>query len=61
MTLGPVETEYKRLTMSFKRDGTICVLQGLKRSGLRVLTEKEFNAVLVKSQFFAIMSEDSLN
>jgi len=60
VTLGPVETDYKRLTMSFKKYGNLCVFQGLKQSGLKVLTEKEFNTMYVSSQFFAIIPVGSI-
>jgi hypothetical protein len=30
VTLGPMETDYKRLTMSFKKDGNLCVFQGVE-------------------------------
>jgi hypothetical protein len=59
-TLGPVETDYKRLTMSFKKDGNLCVFQGLKQSGLQVSTEKEFNTMYISSQFFAIIPVGSI-
>jgi hypothetical protein len=54
-TLGPVETDYKRLTMSFKKDGNLCIFQGLKQLGLQVLTEKEFNTMYISSQLFTII------
>ena len=60
VTLGPVETDYKRLTISLKKDGNLCVFQGLKQSGLQVLIEKEFNTMYISSQFFAIIPVGSI-
>lgn len=44
-TLGPIEMDYKYLTMSFHIKGTRCTLQGLGRAaevtGIKVLNDKE--------------------
>ncbi|XP_048323214.2 uncharacterized protein LOC107404744 [Ziziphus jujuba] len=39
-TLGPIETDYARLTMTFKQDGIIHTFQGVQQ-GLEVLSQKE--------------------
>ncbi|KAJ8765349.1 hypothetical protein K2173_012046 [Erythroxylum novogranatense] len=41
-TLGPFETDYRQLRMSFKRNGQQHVFQGLTQPALRPLKEKEF-------------------
>ncbi|KAL5782615.1 hypothetical protein ACOSP7_007644 [Xanthoceras sorbifolium] len=40
-TLGPVETDYKQLTMTFHQDGQQQTFQGLQWSGLEPLESKE--------------------
>ncbi|KAL5778101.1 hypothetical protein ACOSP7_011027 [Xanthoceras sorbifolium] len=40
-TLGPIEMNYQRLTMTFYDKGTSHTFQGMKQSGLEVLNEKE--------------------
>lgn len=42
-TLGPVEMDYKLLTMTFKLGGVSYEFQGLRKAGIEALTDKEFN------------------
>jgi len=44
-TLGPVKTDYKQLTMNFNMVGTSHTFQGLGRTGIEALTDKEFNGL----------------
>ncbi|KAI9165013.1 hypothetical protein LWI28_006059 [Acer negundo] len=41
-TLGPVETDYWQLTMSFREGETKRTLHGIRQPGLAALTDKEF-------------------
>lgn len=40
-TLGPIETDYKQLTITFNQDGHICTFQGLRQANLEPLKDKE--------------------
>ena len=40
-TLGPIETNYKKLSMSFTQAGRIHILKGMTSSELAPLSEKE--------------------
>nr|TKR74530.1 hypothetical protein D5086_0000295630 [Populus alba] len=44
-TLGPVETNYKQLTMNFKLAGISHTFQGLGRNDIEALTDKELNGL----------------
>nr|TKR90410.1 hypothetical protein D5086_0000233660 [Populus alba] len=44
-TLGPVETDYKQLTMNFKLAGISHTFQGLGRNDIEALTDKELNGL----------------
>ena len=40
-TLGPIETDYRNLTMSFTNGGIKCMFQGIGRAGLEALSNKD--------------------
>ena len=42
-TLGPIETDYRQLTMSFKEGEATQTLHGIKQPGISPLTGKEFH------------------
>ena len=42
-TLGPIETDYRQLTMSFKEGEVTQTLHGIKQPGLSALTGKNFH------------------
>ncbi|KAL6320825.1 hypothetical protein AAG906_008825 [Vitis piasezkii] len=44
-TLGPIEMDYKQLTMNFKVEGTFHTFQGLGRIGIEALSNKESNGL----------------
>lgn len=44
-TLGPIETDYSQLTMSFTQDGVTRTFHGLKQQGVEVLTDKDFHGL----------------
>lgn len=52
-TLGPVETDYKKLTMNFKVEGISHTFQGLGRTDIAALTDKEFNGLQGTGYFFS--------
>ncbi|KAA8520263.1 hypothetical protein F0562_014519 [Nyssa sinensis] len=59
-TLGPIETDYKQLTMTFKVEGISHTFQGLGRADIAALTNKEFNGLQGTGYFFQIiLSNDS--
>ncbi|RVX19461.1 hypothetical protein CK203_008788 [Vitis vinifera] len=51
-TLGPIKTDYKQLTMSFNMAGTSHTFQGLGRTDIEALTDKEFNGLQGTKLFF---------
>ena len=53
-TLGPIEMDFKRLTMSYKKNGGTCTLQGLKQADIGVLANKEFHGLQGVGYFFQI-------
>ena len=53
-TLGPIEMDFKRLTMSYKKHGGTYTLQGLKQADIGVLTNKEFHGLQGVGYFFQI-------
>lgn len=44
-TLGPIETDYSKLTMSFKRNGTQQTFQGIRQHGIEALSNKECQGI----------------
>lgn len=54
-TLGPIETDYKKLMMIFQKGGYPCTLHGMKQMGLEVLSQKEFNNLYGTGNLFAII------
>ena len=58
-TLGPIETDYTRLTMSFKKGGVPYKIQGLKNMGIEILSEKEINSLYDSGTCFAILQSDT--
>ena len=53
-TLGPIEMDFKRLTVSYKKHGGTYTLQGLKQADIGVLTNKEFHGLQGVGYFFQI-------
>ena len=58
-TLGPIKTDYKQLTMSFNMAGTSHTFQGLGRTDIEALTDKEFNGLQGTKLFFQIIPSNN--
>ena len=58
-TLGPIEMDYKQLTMNFKMEGTSHTFQGLGRTGIEALSNKESNGLQGTGLFFQIIPSSS--
>ncbi|KAL5777367.1 hypothetical protein ACOSP7_010293 [Xanthoceras sorbifolium] len=56
-TLGPIETDYKKLTMSFHYDGKVQTLHGLSRQPLEALSDKELMHLEGIGYFLQIVPE----
>ncbi|KAL5844476.1 hypothetical protein ACOSQ3_010530 [Xanthoceras sorbifolium] len=56
-TLGPIETDYKKLTMSFHYDGKVQILHGLSRQPLEALSDKELMHLEGIGYFLQIVPE----
>ena len=54
-TLGPIEMDYKQLTMNFKVEGTPQTFQGLRRTSIEALSDKESNGLQGTGLFFQII------
>ncbi|KAH9779621.1 hypothetical protein KPL71_007762 [Citrus sinensis] len=54
-TLGPVETDYKKLTMTFQVGGVSHTFQGLGQTSIAALTDKELNGIHGMGFFFQII------
>ncbi|XP_052299962.1 uncharacterized protein LOC127903656 [Citrus sinensis] len=54
-TLRPIETDYKKLTMTFRKREGIHTFQGMERAGMEALTGKEFLNLQGTGFFFQIM------
>ncbi|CAL5444953.1 unnamed protein product [Camellia sinensis] len=54
-TLGPVETDYSRLTMTFQQGGKSCMFQGLKQPTPTALSDKELLHLNGTASFFQII------
>lgn len=55
-TLGPIETDYRKLTMTFHRDGVARTLQGLTRSPPAALRDKELLSLEGLGFFFQMVA-----
>ena len=44
-TLGPIEMDFKRLTMGYKKHGDTYTLQGMKKVNIGALINKEFHGL----------------
>ncbi|KAL6340300.1 hypothetical protein AAG906_040737 [Vitis piasezkii] len=55
----PVATDYKQLTMSFNMAGTSHTFQGLGRTDIEALTDKEFNGLQGTELFFQIIPSNN--
>ena len=60
-TLGPVEMDYKQLTMSFKEGDTSHIFHGIKPTSLTALSDKELYGLHGVGLFFQILSVGSSN
>jgi hypothetical protein len=58
-TLEPVRTDYKQLTMNFNIAGISHTFQGLGRTSIEALTDKEFNGLQGLGLFFQIIPSNS--
>ncbi|KAH9699581.1 hypothetical protein KPL71_024420 [Citrus sinensis] len=54
-TLGPIETDYKKLTMTFRKGEGIHTFRGMERAGMEALTGKEFLNLQGTGFFFQII------
>lgn len=54
-TLGPIKMDYKQLTMNFKVEGTSQTFQGLRRTSIEALSDKESNGLQGTGLFFQII------
>ena len=54
-TLGPIEMDYKKLTMTYKIGEKSCIFQGLKHAALEALSDKEFNSFQGTGFLFQIL------
>ena len=54
-TLGPIETNYKKLTMSFQQGGKPCMFQGLRPPTVAALSDKELLNLNGTPLFFQII------
>lgn len=52
-TLGPIETDYKKLTMTFQVRGVSHTFQGLSQISIATLTDKELNGIYGMGFFFS--------
>jgi hypothetical protein len=55
-TLGPVEMDYKQLTMSFKEGDGSYIFRGIKPTSLTTLSDKELYGLHGVGLFFQILS-----
>ena len=55
-TLGPIETDYRQLTMSFKEGEATQTLHGIKQPGISPLTGKEFHHMHGKGLFLQMVA-----
>jgi hypothetical protein len=55
-TLGPVEMDYKQLTMSFKEGDGSYIFRGIKPTSLTALSDKELYGLHGVGLFFQILS-----
>ncbi|RVW69998.1 Retrovirus-related Pol polyprotein from transposon 17.6 [Vitis vinifera] len=60
-TLGPIEMDYKQLTMNFKVEGTPQTFQGLRRTSIEALSDKESNGLQGTGLFFQIIPSTTTN
>ncbi|XP_052171618.1 uncharacterized protein LOC127787594 [Diospyros lotus] len=60
-TLGPVETNYRQLTMTFQHDGHQHTFQGVSRSGLQPLETKELLQLTGLEYFLQMVSPEGSN
>ena len=54
-TLGPIKTDYRQLSITFKVGGVPHTFQGLKCAGIEALTDKEFNNLQGNGFFYQII------
>ncbi|KAL5555249.1 hypothetical protein UlMin_037485 [Ulmus minor] len=58
-TLGPIEMDYQQLTMNFNVEGTTHTFQGLRRTSIEALSDKESNGLQGTGLFFQIIPSNS--
>lgn len=56
-TLGPIQTDYKQLTMTFQVGAVTHTFQGLRRTSTEALKEKEFHSLQGTGFFFQIIAK----
>ncbi|XP_061968341.1 uncharacterized protein LOC133691764 [Populus nigra] len=59
-TLGPIEMDFKKLTMSYKTHGEKHTFYGLKHTGHAAFTEKEFHGLQGNGFFLQIIPSHSI-
>ncbi|XP_010276476.1 PREDICTED: uncharacterized protein LOC104611204 [Nelumbo nucifera] len=60
-TLGPIEMDYKQLTLAFKKGGVSCTFQGVGRANIKALTDKECNGLQGTGFLFQIVPSNCIS